>query len=107
MPVGRFESGGHYAFIDASTIVIKTIMYQQPLKGQPFFSTWFKLFIAIVSMAVGLIIFKLCFAWQGSPLLTAFISFVVLIATSILIYILMLFVIRKVRTQGEEPPVKI
>ena len=66
-------------------------------------STWFKLFIAIVSMAIGLFTFKLIFAWHNSPFLTPFYSFLTLVAISIGIYALATFAIRKLRGTNASP----
>ena len=49
-------------------------------------ATWFKLGIAIVTMAVALVIFKYVFAWQGAFFLTPFASFVTVVGIAIALY---------------------
>ncbi len=63
-------------------------------------STWFKLFVAIVSMAAGLFLFKMIFTWKDSPFLTPFYSFLGLVIISMVIYALAMFVIRKMTGRG-------
>ena len=72
----------------------------------PVFSTWFKLFVAVVSMAAGLFLFRYFFAWNGSPFLTPFYSFLILVILSIAIYAIAMFIIRKMRGRGAELAVK-